>query len=584
MPPSVPGVGGPVEAGAGGPGARPPLPPAVTPGRPVPVAPAPRRARGDVSLTTRLQSLQELSAALADALTVDDVARVTVRALAGLPGVVRGALALPAAGGRELRFLSLQDEDEVGRGPLSWCVLDATDDLPLAVCVRTGNGLWFPTVTELAGRFPVMAHHQARFGARAFVVVPLPVRGRTLGGLMLCYGEERPFGSAERAFLDALAAQVAQAVHRASAYERQQSNAETLQRALLPDLLPELVGLAMASQYVPGAADVGGDWFDVLPLADGSVLVVIGDVMGRGVAAATVMGQVRAALRAYALLDPDPVLVLSRLDQWVATLGVPEQIVTVLAGVISADRGDVRLACAGHLPPALAVPGGASRLVDVPADPPLGLAVGERAGVSVPLPPGATLVLVTDGLVESAARPVDVGLDQLCALLDSAKGASRLPQDLCARLSAELGAGGGDDDRAVLVVTSTVGRSRRADQLALAADLKAPALRRRWLRDVLSGWGVADEVAGDACMCLSEVVTNAVIHAGTGARVAVELDEARLLMTVVDTGVRGSAQRRELATEEIRGRGLGVVEALATAWSSERRSDGTLVWFEFDLT
>jgi anti-sigma regulatory factor (Ser/Thr protein kinase) len=219
----------------------------------------------------------------------------------------------------------------------------------------------------------------------------------------------------------------------------------------------------------------------VLPLADGSVLVVIGDVMGRGVAAAIVMGQVRAALRAYALLDPDPVLVLTRLDRLVATLGVPEQIVTVLAGVISPDRSVIRLACAGHLPPVLTAPGAAARLVVVPEDP------------------------------------------------------------------------------------------------------RAAASARQWLRRLLDDWRVPADVADDATTCLSEVVTNAVIHAGSGARVAAEIDEGRLLVSVVDTGRRGSAQRRDLATDEIRGRGLAVVEALATAWSADRRSDGTLVWFEFDL-
>jgi anti-sigma regulatory factor (Ser/Thr protein kinase) len=544
-----------------------------------PVTPAPRRARGDRSLVTRLHRLQALSAGLAEALTVDDVARVTVRALAGLPGVVRGGLALAAAGGRELRFLAVQD-DTLDAARLSWCVLDADSDLPLAVTSRTGAGLWFPTLADLAGRFPDMAAHQSAFGTRAFAVVPVRAREAAVGGLMLCYAEERPFGPAERAFLGALAEQVAHAVRRARAFERQQTTAEVLQRALLPDLLPDLPGLAMAAQYVPGVADVGGDWFDVLPLADGSVLVVIGDVMGRGVAAATVMGQVRAALRAYALLDSDPVLVLTRMDRLVATLGVPEQIVTVLAGVISPDRSVVRLACAGHVPPALTAPGAAARLVVVPEDPPLGLAVGERTGVTVSLPAGGALVLTTDGLVEAADLPVEEGLARLCDLLD---GPARPPQDLCSWLTAEFGALTGDDDRALLVVASTVGRARRGDQLSVPADPRAPSSARRWLRRLLHDWRVPADVVDDATTCLSEVVTNAVIHAGSGARVAAELDEGRLLVSVVDTGRLGSAQRGDLANDEIRGRGLAVVEALATAWSSERRSDGTLVWFEFDL-
>ena len=548
--------------------------------------PVPRRRAdwGDESFAVRLRGLQEMSAALAEAQSVDDVARVVVRAVAALPGVVRGGFALNAAGGRELRFLAVVDDDTVGATPLSWCVLDATDDLPLAATAHTGVGLWFPTLAELRERFPAMAAHQAKFGVRGFATVPLAVGEERIGALMLGYGEPRSFGAAERAFLEALAGQAAHAVRRAQSFEHQKSTAETLQRALLPDLLPELPGLSMAAQYVPGAADVGGDWFDVVPLDDGSVLVVIGDVMGRGVAAATVMGQVRAALRAYALLDPDPVLVLTRLDRLVTSLGVPEQIVTVLAGVVAPDRDRVRLASAGHLPPVLAAPVEAARLVDVPADPPLGLAVGKRQGLTVSLPAGATLVLATDGLVESPARPAEDGLLELCALLDSVEGAGRLPQDLCAWLSVELGAPGSVDDVAVLVVSSTVGRVRRADQVSVPAELQAPAMARRWLRELLRLWSVSEDVADDAALCLTEVVTNAVIHAGTGARVAAELDEHRLLISVVDTGRRGAAQRRDTDVEEIRGRGLAVVNTLASAWSTERRSDGTLVWFEFDVT
>lgn len=132
-------------------------------------------------------------------------------------------------------------------------------------------------------------------------------------------------------------------------------------------------------------------------------------------------------------------------------------------------------------------------------------------------------------------------------------------------------------------LASTVGRARRADQMSLPADPRAASTARRWLRGLLDGWRVPGAAVDDAVTCLSEVVTNAVIHAGSGARVAAELDEGRLLVSVVDTGRRGSAQRRDPVADEIRGRGLAVVEALATAWSTQRRSDGTLVWFEFDL-
>lgn len=155
--------------------------------------------------------------------------------------------------------------------------------------------------------------------------------------------------------------------------------------------------------------------------------------------------------------------------------------------------------------------------------------MGERTGVTVPLPAGGALVLTTDGLVEAPELPVEEGLARLCDLLD---GPARPPQDLCSWLTAELGALAGDDDRALLVVASTVGRERRADQLSLPADLRAASTARRWLRRLLDGWQIPGEVVDDATTCLSEVVTNAVIHAGSGARVAAELDEGRLLVSV----------------------------------------------------
>jgi serine phosphatase RsbU (regulator of sigma subunit)/anti-sigma regulatory factor (Ser/Thr protein kinase) len=529
-----------------------------------------------------MQRLQQVSAALAEALTVDDVARVVLKAAATLPGIVRGGLALVAAGGRELRFVALH-EDTIGPARLPWCSLDATADLPLVISARTGEALWFSTMADLARRFPGLAEHQASFGTRAFATVPLRARSHTVGALMLCYGHERPFDSAERAFLAAFAEQAAHALRRAAAFEQQHTTAELLQRSLLPDALPEVAGLAMASHYAPAGAgvDIGGDWFDVLPLNTGAVLVVIGDVMGRGVPAATVMGQTRAALRAYALLEPAPEVVLARLDRLMAAFGMPEQLVTVLAGLIEPDRAAVRFASAGHLPPLIAAEGELSQLVDLPVGPPLGLGERERTAATVEFRPGAILVLCTDGLVESAGRPAEDGLRQLRHALDAAVPTARLPRELCSRLVAHLDDGTSDDDRALLIVASTVGRPVRADQCELPAEPRAAALGRRWLRSVLERWDCADAIGEDAVLCLSEVVTNAVIHAGTPTRVVAEMDERRLLVTVLDSGRRGTAaQRADAEIDDIGGRGLAVLDAVASAWSSERRADGTVVWFE----
>jgi anti-sigma regulatory factor (Ser/Thr protein kinase) len=534
----------------------------------------------------RLRRLQELAAALAETMRTDAAALVVLRHAATLPGVVRGGLALSAAGGRELRFLAMHDES-LGLERANWCSIDAVADLPLVATLRSGLPLWFPTMEALAARHPKLAEYQATFGTRAFATVPLRVRDDKLGAVMLCYGADQRFDEAEQAFLAAFTEQAAHALRRAQAFEEQQATAELLQRTLLPDTLPDLPGLALTARYEPAAGqagvEVGGDWYDVLPLEGNEVLVVIGDVMGRGVAAATVMGQVRSALRAYALLDPSPELVLQRLDRLVFTLGVPEQIVTVLVGIVSADRGSVRLASAGHLSPVLAPPGAAARVVTLPLGPPLGLHEGDRAWTDVPLEPGATLVLCTDGMVESRRTAAEDGLVQLAGHLDHLRPTSDAPRDLAAGIVTAMTGAGAGDDRALLMLTSTVGRAVRSAHTLLPADAKAARQGRRWLAAQLAEWAVPVEVSHDAVLCLSEVVTNAVIHTRTGTRAGVLLDGHRLTVTVSDSGRHGRAALVEHELDDVGGRGLMVVDALCTRWRSEQRSDGTTVWFELDI-
>jgi anti-sigma regulatory factor (Ser/Thr protein kinase) len=447
--------------------------------------------------------------------------------------------------------------------------------------------MYYPTLDALARRYSDVAKHQAEFGTRAFATVPLRVRDVTMGAVMLCYDAEQPFDEAERAFLAAFTEQAAHALRRAQALEEQQATAELLQRSLLPDTLPDLPGLALAARYEPAAGqagvEVGGDWYDVLPLDDGEVLVVIGDVMGRGVGAATVMGQVRSALRAYALLDPSPELVLQRLDLLVPTLGVPEQIITVLAGVVSADRSSVRLASAGHLPPVLATPPRPAEVVPLPVGPPLGLHEGPRRSIPVPLPPGATLVLCTDGLVESPSIPPDDGLALLAGRLDQLRRASDQPRELAAGLVAAMSDVGVGDDRALLLLASTVGRQVRRAQTDLPPEPRAAGQARRWLANQLGEWALPRHIRDDAVLCLSEIVTNAVIHTGTGPRAGAVLDGRWLVVTVSDSGRRGRVGVVDHEPDDVGGRGLTVVEALSRAWGSEQRSDGSTVWFELDV-
>ena len=199
------------------------------------------------------------------------------------------------------------------------------------------------------------------------------------------------------------------------AYHVQRSTAEVLQRSLLPHSLPDLEGLDLGAHYRPGAGhvDVGGDWYDVMPLPDGSVAVSLGDVMGKGVEAAVVMNEVRTAARAYVLLDPDPSTVLARLDHLVSASSSAEQVVTMVYAVVDPTRQELRLAVAGHPPPLLVPAGDAPRMFDGPLGPALGIGVGPWPVSVLPWEVGTGLLLYSDGLVESRERDLFDGIEAL---------------------------------------------------------------------------------------------------------------------------------------------------------------------------
>lgn len=533
----------------------------------------------------RLVLVSRLTSALADVLTPDDVVRVTFDHVLDIPHVVRAGLATTERAGRELAFVA-SDDDSVTPTAVRWCRIEGQADVPLADCVRTRVPVFVPSPEDLAARYPHMHERQVGMGTRRMAALPLLSGPAPLGGLLLSCDVPGPVDEDERAFLAAVAAVVAQAMRRALAYQQQQTTSQLLQRSLLPDSVPELDGLALGAYYEPGGSgvDVGGDWYDVVPLPDGRVAVALGDVMGKGVPAAVVMGQVRAALRAYALIDPDPSVLLERLDGLVASLGAPEQIVTVAYGVVSADRAELTVAVAGHPPPVVARPGERPRPVEVGAGSALGLRAGPWSPTTVDLPPETLAVFFSDGLVETRSLPVDAGVAELCDRLADTQPRRRHPRELCPRLAGVMRRHDSDDDVAMLALLSTVGVTLRSAGADFPADSSASPLARRALTRWLEEWRLDDELVETAVLCLSELVTNAVIHSGTSPRVTARLDGERLLVAVQDRGHRGAARRTgEHDPTDISGRGLLLVEALTTAWSAEHSADGTTVWFELDV-
>jgi serine phosphatase RsbU (regulator of sigma subunit)/anti-sigma regulatory factor (Ser/Thr protein kinase) len=339
------------------------------------------------------------------------------------------------------------------RGLVMSVPLDTEARDGVAEVLRTGTNIRYGEVPDAvraraAGGFEEPA---ARDAVEPLTGMCVALRGGdgVLGAIALARIDGAIYTDADLALAELVADRASVAVLNAQRFSRERDAAVTLQRSLLPQTLPRLPGMTFAWRYLPGGAavHVGGDWYDVIPLADGGVGLVIGDVMGRGVHAAAIMGQLRATARAYAAADLPPADVLARLDEAVSGLE-QGQITTALYGVLDPRSGALTLSSAGHLPPLLVPVLGEPEYLAVEPGPPLGVG-GPYAQHTVTVPRGATLLLFTDGLVESRVRPVDVGMEALRA---AARGLSE-PEDLCEKALVALGRDNAhDDDTAMLAV------------------------------------------------------------------------------------------------------------------------------------
>ncbi|BBH63692.1 hypothetical protein ACTI_03770 [Actinoplanes sp. OR16] len=534
----------------------------------------------------RLQSLGELTARLAGALTIDDVTRVVLTYAMASFDLDHCVLAVDDGVAyryvRRIRGEMLDEADE--RLPPVWRRVGADPQAPLVAAAETGRA------TFVADGEPLREVATDRHERRVRALAALPLRTPSLrGALTVGFTRAHNWLPAERALLKAAAELVAQAAERARRFEAQHGTAQLLQRSMLPEHLPELDTFRIAARYdvgVDGNA-AGGDFYDAFRLLDGRLAMVLGDVAGHDVRAAAVMGQVRAALRALALTDPAPPSVLAGLDRLVGSLGAEsrneEIFVTVVYGVLDPEDGTITLASAGHPPPVLRRAGhggepATAELVKVPPGAPLGLGGRWQTG-TLRLEPGDTILMFSDGVVERRGSPLNDGLDALVAA--AAGSASGDPRNMCSLATAAV-AGTTDDDVAVLAVEHALAMSRSAT-MQVPAEPTGPSRVRQWMSTRLRDWSVPEAVIGAAILCTSELTTNALLHAGTPAQVHIDLNAERLLVSVADTGTRGSVIRARADALASRGRGLGLIEDLSDSWGTDPTVRGSTVWFEMLL-
>jgi PAS domain S-box-containing protein len=352
----------------------------------------------------------------------------------------------------------------------------------------------------------------------------------------------------------------------------EQKRADVLERSFVPERLPEIPGVQLAARFIPGGAgvEVGGDWYDVLEIRDGTIALVIGDVAGRGVQAAAVMAQLRNALRAYLFESHPPAVALEHLNSLAWTL---EQSVmaTLVYIVFDPSSGRLRLANAGHLPPLLAVPGGSPRYLDKGRSLPLGVRPAtaySEAEYSVEA--GSTLLLYTDGLVERRGIPINDGLDHLARYVGT--GHDGL-DDFCDRILARL-APSGEDDVALLALEPIRFAPERLE-VRMPAEPSALGPLRRAVRRWLDECDAGDEESYEIILACNEAFANAIEHAygpaGGSMEMVAWLSDHEVRITIRDFGSWRDPRG------ENRGRGLMLIEALMDSVTVLKEPEGTEV-------
>jgi anti-sigma regulatory factor (Ser/Thr protein kinase)/putative methionine-R-sulfoxide reductase with GAF domain len=410
-------------------------------------------------------------------------------------------------------------------------------------------------------------------GVRSLLGVPLIVEGEVIGVLHVGALELREFTDEDAGVLQLAAARIAPAIERArlfDALEHEHRIAVALQRSLLPERLPEIVGVGVASRYQPARDEVGGDWYDIIELAQGRVGIAIGDVAGHGARAAALMGQLRTGLRAYALEDHDPPRVFERLDRLLHTIR-ERGMATASYGVFDPETSVLRFASAGHPPPAIVPVSGEPRFLEVQPSPPLGtLPYCSYVEAKATVAGGEIVLFYTDGLIEVRGEPLGDGLARLLATVRGAKSAELACQQVTESL---VPPGGAADDIAVVAlqnapIPAELKLRFPADPTVLA---RIRLILRRWLHEK----GAEADESGAIVLACGEACANAIEHAYSPVPASFEL-EATTSSGLVELAVRDSGRWRPPRGEN-RGRGLTIIEATMDQLEVRQSANGTEV-------
>ncbi|MEU9621031.1 SpoIIE family protein phosphatase [Streptomyces sp. NPDC098085] len=538
----------------------------------------------DMERQRRTSLVEGTTAALAHARTVGDVIEVLKdsRGLAHL-GATSLVVGLIEAG----RIHLVADGPEGSFVP-GTRYTRTDEQYPMSEVVRTLAPRFIESATDFAASYPILWPHISHLGITSAAYLPLIAQARPIGALGLLYSDKDGFTGDERNLLVALGSSIAQSLQRAMLYEQEHDLAEGLQQAMLPRRIPEVPGARVAVRYRSArlGRDIGGDWYDVIPLPGGRVGAVIGDVQGHDTHAAAVMGQLRIVLRAYAAEGHSPATVMARASVFLHELDT-DRFATCTYAEVDLTTGVVQLVRAGHVDPLMREADGGCRRLFAEGGLPLGLSAEfgrlEYPVGTIELDPGQTLVLFTDGLVELPGADLDEGIQLLTSMV---RNGPRDLQKLADRLCEEVDERGGEDDVAVLLLGRNVAHAPqpggRLQQHVAQGDPEALSAARHMIRAAVRAWGArtrADEVE----LAADELITNALMHTDGGAIVTIRAltgPERRLRVDVED---RSSAlpRRRDAGEAGVSGRGLMLVDRLADLWGVESRGGGKCVWCEF---